>query len=139
MQPDGVATMIDGAPLPLGPDGEIFLEGFAQRRHEAGAAGGGLLPGGDAPEDLLGDAPRLFRRDPPVTSDDEAPVGGLAPAIAGAVVDDVGADAGGLYANTESGQPVIPCDERRFGRREGLDGTLVEGELEVCGSFAHPC
>ena len=68
MQPDGVAIMIDGALLPLGPDGEIFLEGFAQRRHEAGAgaAGGGILAGGPGDGRLAKLAARL-RYAPPTT------------------------------------------------------------------------
>ena len=103
------------------------------------AATGRVLAGGDAPKGLLGDAPCLFEGHPSVAPDDEAAVGGLSTAAAGAIVDDVGADVGGLDTNAEPGQLVIPGDEGLIGELQRLGGAFVQGQLEVGGSLAGLC
>ena len=43
-----------------------------------------------------------------MVADDDPPFGGVAAAVAGAVVDEVGAQAGGLNADAESAEFVVP-------------------------------
>ena len=69
-----------------------LLERFAQRRHGTRAGMlvcAGILASGDLSEGFVRAAPRLLGGDAPVTSNDEAPVGGLSSAAARPEVDDV--------------------------------------------------
>ena len=60
-------------------------------------------------------------------SDDDASVGGFSSAVSGAVVDDVGSCSGGLDADSESRELVVPRDEGLIGGLEGVDGAFVDG------------
>lgn len=96
----------------MGADGEIVQSSKASRRVDTirlRARGGGVVAVGDLAENLPGDVPRLFRLHPSVSADDEPAVGGLAPAVAGPVVDDFGAHTRGLDADAEAREPVVPA------------------------------
>ena len=71
------------------------------------------LPAGSSPSATLPSILRAIRRclvvrHPVEASDDDALVGCLAPAVAGAVVDEEGFEPGGLNANAEAHQLVVP-------------------------------
>ena len=70
----------------------IDLEGVGEQRQAArlGPFPGGVFAPGDTPEQVPGQPPGQVGGDAPVASDDDALVGRLAPAVAGAVVDDEG-------------------------------------------------
>ena len=91
--------------LRSGTGAEILLEGLAQGRHGAcpRALCGGVLASGHAPEHLVRHAPGLIRGDDSAASEDDAPVGGLAPAGAGAVVEDEGLGCGRQDTDAEAG------------------------------------
>ena len=113
----------DRAGLSLGTGGEELLEGLAQGGHGARlrALCGGVLAGGDAHEHLLGHTPGPVGAGPFAAAEDDAPVGGLAPA-AGAVVEDEGLGSRRQDADAEADEPVVPCDVGLFGGLEGVDG-----------------
>lgn len=62
-------------------------------------------------------------RDPPVRRLDVM--------TAGAIVDEIRAQAEGLNADTESGDPVVPRGAGSFLRQERLDGGRDEGHPDV--------
>ena len=97
---NGAAIVGDRAGAAPGSHGEIVLEGPAQGGHRAaaGALGERVVAQGDAAEDFPGAAARLVGGDRAVAPDDDPPVGRLSPAVAGAVVHEVGAQPGGLNA-----------------------------------------
>ncbi len=68
-------------------------------------------------------------------SDNDALVGCLAPAVSGAIVDDEGLGAAGLYADAKSSEPVVPRDPGFVVGFEGLDGSLGQRQLNLCDSF----
>ncbi len=133
---DGAAVGGDRAGLALGTGAEILLEGLAQGRH---GVCGGVLASGYAPEHLVRHAPGLIRGDDSAASEDDAPVGCLAPAGAGAVVEDEGLGCGRQDTDAEAGQPVIPCDVGLFGGLEGVDGALCDVGFSACDSLAGEC
>ena len=61
-----------------------------------GALACGIAAACDLAQDLVGLPPGLLHRHPAVTADDDALVGRPAAAVAGAVVDEEGLDAGGV-------------------------------------------
>ena len=138
---DGAAVGGDRAGLPLGTGAEILLEGLAQGGHGARprALCRGILAGGDAPEHLVRHAPGLVRGDDSETPEDDAPVGCLAPAGAGAVVEDEGSGSRRHDADAEAGERVVPCDVGFFGGLQGVDGALCDVGLSACGPLAGVC
>ena len=68
----------------------------------------GSPPAGDLAEHPVRHTPRLLGRYPAVSSQDEPPVARFPAAAADAVVDEIGLDAGGLNADTEACEPVVP-------------------------------
>ena len=71
---------------------------------------GWVVVGGNPAEDVLGEPPCLVCRDLAVSRDHAPLVGGFSAAVTGAVVDDEGFRAGGMDADTEVGEPVVPGD-----------------------------
>ena len=96
----------------------------------------GVLAHGDDAEQPVGLAAGVLCRHPVAAPDDEALVGCGPAARAEAVVDDVGLDPGGVDEDAVTGQPVVPCDPRLFGRIEAVDGALSDGELDACGALS---
>ena len=136
--PHVAAIQHHGARLTLGAGRHVVFEGFFEPRHVArlGAFFGGVLAPGDAPEQVLSQTPRLVGGDASVAPDDDALVGRLAPAVAGAVVDDEGLGARRLDAETVPGELVVPGDPGLLGRLQGLDGALGQGRPDFCNSFS---
>ena len=99
----------------------------------------GAVGGGDAAQQFLRQPPRPLRRDPAVAAHDDALGGCLAPTVPGAVVDDEGLGAGGLDADAEAGEPVVPCDPALVRGFECVGIALVERDLDVGGSLAWMC
>ena len=134
----GAAVTGDRALPAPGAGGEIVLEGLAQGRDGAGAGALGerVVAQGDAAEDFAGAAARLVGGDGPVAPDDEAAVGRLPSAVAGAVVDEVGAQPGGLNPDAESGELAVPCRVGFLLRLERLDGARGEGHPKARGAFS---
>ena len=105
----GAAVAGDRAVPAPGSDCEIVLKGLAQGGHgaSAGALGERVVAQGDPAEDFPGAAARLVEGDEAVAPDDDPAVGRLSSAVAGAVVDEVGAQPGGLNADAESGDIMM--------------------------------
>ena len=91
---------------------------------------------------LLSRAPRLLGRHPAETANDDIPVERLSAALAGAVVDEEGLDAGGLHPNAKPGQLVIPGNPGFFPGLHRLDGAPGQGQLvqrdPFTGGYCHP-
>lgn len=135
---NGAAVVGDGGVLAAWSGGEIVLEGLAQGGHvaAAGALGERVVAEGDAAEDFPGAAACLVGGDRAVAPDDDPAIGRLPSAVAGAVVDEVRAQAGGLHADAESGELVVPCGVGLFLGFEGSDGACGEGHAEARGAFS---
>ena len=122
---------------------DVVVAGLAQRRQRSGggALAGGVLAAGHPPEQFLSAAPGLVGGDAAVASDDDPLVGRIAPAFAGAVIDDERLGAGGLHAASEPDEPVVPCDPRLVGGLQRVDGAFGEGQLHLgdpfCGVLIH--
>ena len=95
---------------PVGVGRHVALEGLGQRRNAArlGTLAGGVVAPCDPPQQVLGHAPGLVGRDASKASDDDPLIRRLAPAVAGAVVDDEGLGTGGLDADAEAGELAAP-------------------------------
>ena len=94
----GAAVVGDGALPAPGAGDEIVLEGLARDGNgtAAGALGEGNLAKGDAVEGFLGAAASMVGCDRALVPDHEPAVGRPPSAVAGAVVDEVRAQPGGL-------------------------------------------
>ena len=99
----------------------------------------GIAAARDLAQDLVGLAPDLLHRYPAVTADDDALVGRPAAAVAGAVVDEESLDAGGLDADAEADELVVPCGPGPVGGPEGLDGSLGQAQLDPRDTFSGIC
>ena len=130
---NGSAVVCDRAVPSPGADGQVVLEGLAQSGNGTGAGtvGERILAEGDAAEDLSGAAACLVGGDVPVASDDDAPVRRFPAAVAGAIVDEIRAQAGWLNADAESGDPVVPCGVGPRLRLERLDGARGKGHRDA--------
>lgn len=135
---DGAAVVGDRAVPAPGSHGEIVLEGAAQCGHgaAAGTSGKRVVAQGDAAEDFPGAAARLVGGDRAVAPDDDPPVGCLPAPVAGAVVDEVGAQPGGLHADAESGELVVPRGVGFLLGPERLDGAHGQRHPEARGAFS---
>ena len=124
--------------LPLRAGLHVIFECLFERRHAArlGALFRRVLPSGDTSQQILCLPPRLVGCDASVAPDDHALVGRLAPAVAGAVIDDEGLGAGRLDAAPEPGQLVVPRDPGLFGGLQRLDGALGQGEPDLGDALA---
>ena len=100
-----VAVELVGALRAVGIGRHILFEGISQRGHAArlGAFLRRIVAVGDLAEDLLCLSPRLVGRHLAVAADDDALVGRLPAAVAGAVVDDEGLGAAGMDTDAEAG------------------------------------
>ena len=100
-----------GARRPLRIDRHVVLEGLFEQGHGAspGALDRRVVAAGCLAEHLMGEAPRLIDRHPAETAEDDALVGRLSAAAAGAVVDEEGLGAGGVDLDTKAGEFVVPC------------------------------
>ena len=119
-----------GPGRPVGTGGHEVVEGLLQRRHAARfrALSRRVLAAGRFGQDLASFAPGVGHRDRAVSADHRAPVGRLPAAVARAVVDNEGLEAGRLHPHTEAGQPVVPGDEGARGRLQRLDAAHGQGQ-----------
>lgn len=134
----GAAIVGDRAVPAPGSHGEVVLEGLAQGGHgaSAGALCERVVAQGDAAEDFPGAAARLVGGDEAVAPDDDPAVGRLSAAVAGAVVDEVGAQPGGLNADAESGELVVPRGVGLLLGLECLDRARGQRHAEARGAFS---
>ncbi len=120
---------------------DVVLAGLAQCRQgtRVGALARGVVACGDDPQKLLGQAPCPVRGDPSDAADDDALVGRLAPAVAGAVVDKEGLRTRGMDAHTEAGKLVVPGDPGLVFGLESVYGALGQCELgnAFCGFYGY--
>ena len=91
---------------------------------------------------LLSHAPCLLGRHPAETANDDIPVERLSAALASAVVDEEGLDAGGLYPDAKPGQLIIPGNPGFVPGLHRLDGASGQGQLvqrdPFTGRYCHP-
>ena len=114
---------------------DVVLAGVTQRGQ--GARAGGIVARGDAAQQFLGQAPCLVRGELPDTADDDALVGGLAPAVAGAVINKEGLRARGVHAHAEAGKLVVPGNPGLVVGLERVDGALETRPYN--GASCPPC
>ena len=138
IDPKVLAVEPDGVGRTVGIGRHVVFERPHQGRHAAclGTLAGRIFPPGNPPEHVLGSTPSLVGGDAWVASDDDTLVGCVAPTVAGAVVDDERLGAGGLDANAEAWNLVVPCEPGLLGGFERLDGTLCEREPDLGGTFS---
>ena len=72
----------------------------------------GSPPAADLAQHLLSHAPRLLGRHPAETANDDIPIERLSAALASAVVDEEGLDAGGLYPERQTQSAYHPRQPR---------------------------
>ena len=133
-----ITVALVGDRLALGIGLHVLLEGLPEGGHAPapGAGCGGIFAHGDHAEQPVCLFARQLGGHSVASSDDEALVGGGPAAIAEAVVDDIGLDAGGMDEDAVSCELVVPCDPRLVGRLEAVDGAPCDGELDARGSFS---
>ena len=126
-----------GARRPLWIDRHVVLEGLHEQRHGArlGALDRRVVPACGLAERLMGQPPRLIDGHPAETAEDDALVGRLSAAAAGAVVDEEGLGAGGVDLDAKAGELVVPGGPWLVAWGHGLDGAPGEGELVACDAF----
>ena len=104
-----VAVELVGALRAVGIGRHVVLEGISERGHAPGF--GAFLRRivvADLAQDILCLPPRLVGRHLAVAADDDALVGRLLAAVAGAVVDDEGLGAAGMNTDAEAGELAVP-------------------------------
>ena len=133
-----VAVELVGPLRTIGIDRHVLFEGLAEGGHRArfGALIGGVGAAGDLAEQVLGQLPGLLDGDLAVAAYHDSLVGGLPPAVAGAVVDEEDLGPRWLDANAEAGQLVVPGDPGLVAWLERLDGPLGECRAHPGDTFS---
>ena len=133
-----VAVELVGPFRTIGIDRHVLFEGIAEGGHGArpGALIGGIGAAGDLAQQVLSQLPRLFDGDLAIAADHDPLVGGLPPAVAGAVVDEEDLGPRWLDANAEAGQLVVPGDPGLVARLERLDGPLGKRRAHPGDAFS---